>query len=296
MADAIISDRSPNGKPTKPDTATLRDLYEVQRLTTRSLGERYHVSKTEVIRWLSRFGIPRRPTNRGLESRGIEPPTRDELHRMIHVEHLGYAGVAEKYGVDPTAVPHWLKKHGVKRPTIWQTRTKGQQPLLDPEKVRSLYESGHTLEQIGAMFGVSAMPVYSICHKYGVPLRPEGFNGTRYTCTNGLEVLSSYEQRVANWLIDRDIKFIYEPVYPFGKRLKADFFANGWWIEIWGITGIESYRLKKQRKVHLCEIHGLPLIEFRHEYFSSRRSHLLEPTLSRILKPPAVSMVQGSLF
>ncbi len=276
-----------------PGESVLRDLYEVQRLTTRAIAKQFDVKHISVRRWLEFYGIDRRAGGRGLANRGVQGPTKEELFHMLHVEHIGFRGVAEKYGVDYTAVAYWAKNLDIKPPTIWETRSKGTFPKIDPEEVRHLYESGLSLEEIGSRFGVSAMPIKTICERNDIEVRPSGLNQTEYTCSNGLVVRSSYEARVAEWLIAHDLEFAYEPKYPFHNLLRADFLVNGWYVEIWGIDGWESYREKRDRKVRLCRLHGIPLIQFNTSHFASHRKDSFERTISILLTPVKAS---GMLF
>lgn len=281
-------------KPSKcPPREELHDLYIGQQQSTRTIGQRYGVKHISVRRWLESYKIPIRPSGRGLANRGIEPPSREELVQMVHTEHLSYPEIAKKYGVDSSAIRHWLIKHDIERPKIWDTRSKGQFPEIDPGVVREKYLSGLSLEAIGQEYGVSHGTIKRVCVNHGIDVRPPGFTGELYPCENGLMVRSTYEQRVVEWLSDHSIPFVYEPKYPFGKNLKADFNANGWFIEVWGVEGSEIYEEKKVKKIRLCEIHGIPLIEIKRYYFSKTQSHLLDKALSKTLVEPTV---QGFLF
>jgi transposase len=278
----------------KPTRDEMIQLYEVERLSTREIAKMYDVQHITVRRWLDLYGMKPRASGKGLANRGIEPPSRDDLFRMIHVEHLGYVGVAAKYGVDSTAVPYWLKKHGIERPKVWETRYGGNAPEIDPDQVRTLYESGVSLKDIGKRFGVSELPIRTLARELGLKVKKNGFNGgIRYTCQNGLEVRSVYEQRVADWFIENNVRFDYEPLYPFGMRWRADFHANGWYVEIWGVVGSESYDKKKQRKVELCEINKIPLLQLKPHQFNTEQGHLMGKILSAVFEPPEI---QGLLF
>ena len=138
----------------KPTNIELRDLYESQRLSTREIGRRLGVCKTTILKWLRGYRIPLRSCGVGLANRGIEPPSRDELERMVHEEHLGYREIAAKYGVDYTAIPNWLKRYGIKLPRVWETRNKKAWPL-DEGQVRDLHAEGLPAWAIGERLGLS---------------------------------------------------------------------------------------------------------------------------------------------
>jgi hypothetical protein len=276
----------------KPDVPTLRTYYTDQRLSTRAIAERCGVSHMSIKRWLREYGIERRAAGRGLANRGVEPPSKDELYNLVHVDHLGYREIAAKYGVDGSAVRHWLLKHGIRTPTAWETRRKGFMPELPgADEVRSLYEAGLSIGDIGELFGVTAMPITTLMKRYGISARPSGFNyGKRFECDDGDVVRSVYEQRVDNWLHAQGIKHDYEPSLPFAGRFQADFSANGWFIEIWGVTGSETYDRRRDRKLFLYYSNQLPLINIEaHQIGTSRGTW--EARLRECLLPPVTGEI-----
>ena len=226
----------------KPNKETLQELYLSQRLTTRTIGAQFGVSKTQVLRWLRADEVERRCIGRGLESRGVVAPTADELHQMIHVEHLGYEGVAKRYGVDSTAVYHWLNKHGITRPTPEETRFKGKPKAVNVVKLVEMYQAGASTRQLANQFGVGPKRITSELLNAGCALRLGGFKGgIRYACNDGHQVLSVYEKRVDDWLHFHGFAHECEPRLPFNRRAKADFLVGDVYIEIWGVVGSSVY-------------------------------------------------------
>jgi hypothetical protein len=138
-----------------------------------------------------------------------------------------------------------------------------------------------TTGDIGRRRGVSSTSIKEAMERYGIKARPSGFNGgIRYQCSNGLEVRSAYERRVGDWLLAHTVPFVYEPTLPFNRRLTADFLANEWYIEIWGVEGWAVYEERREKKQRLYRLHSLPLIEFRpyeiyREIFNRRLSTCL---------------------
>lgn len=272
----------------KPTEAELRDLYENQRLTTHAIAAQCGVSHMSVKRWLRAYGIKARPVGRGLLNRGVAEPTRDDLYRFIHVEHLGYREVAALYGVDSTAVPYWLRKHGIKRPTIWDTRRKGIHPTLPTaEELTRLYtENLFSIRRIGHLYGVSETVINRLCDEYGIKRRRDGWDGgKRVPCADGHVVRSIYEQWVDHWLYQHEVPHEIEPALP-DRRYHADFRANGWYIEVWGVTNSASYEARKKRKLALYRAHNLPLIQVPVTLFDKRRSRYLEQRIARCLTSP----------
>lgn len=252
-----------NSEVVAPGAPELRTLYVDLRLTTRQIAARYGVQHISVRRWLHGHGIPTRAASRGLANRGIKPPTRDELHRLVHVEHLGYRRIAERYGVDSSAVPHWLAAHGIDKPTVWQTRRRGVVVTLpDAGELRRRYAAGESTSSIAAEFGVSATKIAALCRECGIELRPDGWQGgRRWECADGHLARSLYEQRVDDWLTEHGYAHEVEPRLPSDRRYAADFMVSGIYIEVWGVEGSSTYTARRERKTALYHAQGLPLIE-----------------------------------
>lgn len=270
----------------RPSTDELQELYYGQELTSRAIGKRYGVSHGSVLRWLRVAGFERRAIGRGLANRGIVEPTRDELIDMIHVQHLGYAGVAAIYGVDQSAVQHWLVRHDIPRPYCVVTRRKGEWVMPTKEELTALYEQGKSTEEIGSMFGVTGRPISRLCREYGIPLRESGWEWSkRHSCLDGHLVRSTYEKRVDDWLYQNGIEHSYEVPLPFDTRWHCDFLANGKYIEIWGVRDSAKYAERRVRKVALYRAHNFPLIELSHNQFTTRGNGRWMRVLAKHLLP-----------
>lgn len=259
---------SENRRPAESD---LRDLYITQRLTTRQIGKSFDVDKTYVCRWLHFYGIPPRDGHNGLMNKGIQPPTPEELRRWIHVDHMSQSEIAARFGVHQTAVTFWLRKYGIPSASIWQTRYKDNTPTLPTrdELERMYVLEGRSCAEIGSLSGCSDVPILRLCAEYGIPRRDDGWNrGQRFLSQDGHRVRSTYELRVDDWLSSHNIPHVYEPSLPFGAHYRADFLANGWYIECWGVKNNARYAERKARKLALYRTYHLPLIEIHAYTFS----------------------------
>lgn len=212
---------------------------------------------------------------------------------MIHVKHMSYEQIAGQFGVDKTAVSYWLAKHEIERPKTNVTRTKGRVLEIIGSDVQELYDSGMSLKKIAIRYGVNEFVIRRICKESGIETRAPGFTGETYTADDGTIVRSVYEIRVANWLASHGIRYSYEPSYPRFRSLKADFMANGWFIEIWGVEGNERYNRRKESKIQLCKSFGIPLVQLNYWHFDARSEHVLERILSQVL---VEAHTQGMLF
>lgn len=276
----------------RPDTATLKRLYIDERKTTYEIGAIYGVNRVSVTRWLKKAGIVVRPGSRGLANRGVESPTAVELDRMLNVEHLGYDGVAARYGVDRSAILHWCNRLEVRRPTIWETRRRGQlAPAFDLAEASRLYlDEGESLRSIGHRFGVGDGMVSARFKAAGVVRRQNGWKGgARFIGADGHQTRSTYERRVCDWLTEHGVAHSYEPVLPWDRRSRADFLANGWYIEVWGVTDSAIYAERRSRKQSAYRARGAAVIEINHWDFSRQKrgrwERLLAVTLQHGLPP-----------
>lgn len=209
--------------------------------------------------------------------RGEPVPGRAELERMIYVERLTYQQVAQRYGADKTSVPYWLDRHGIPRPS----RTR-----IEPEEVRMRYERGDSALMIARELGCSKTSVFNFLRRMNVSRRATGWRAP-YRAADGTIVRSTYEERIADWLTMHGVSYEYEPRVPFGHgNTRADFLANGWYIEMWGIHSSQSYRRQRARKIKAYEAAGLPLIQLAPHHFSTRDRHILERRLRQCLTPP----------
>lgn len=260
----------------RPPVEELRALYLDSQVGMRVIGKRYGVSRGTVRQWLRTYEIPVKPTGNGLAQRGLAMPTRDELERLIYADRLTYKEVGKRYGVDKTAVPYWLDRYGIPRPT----RTR-----INFEVVRDLYTAGLSAEVIGKDLGCSKSTILSFLHQMGISRRAEGWRGL-IRARDGQLVRSTYELRVADWLSGHGIVYEYEPRVPFGHgNTRADFLANGWYIEVWGVHSNAPYKRKREAKVAAYHSLSLPLIELCPNHFSARDGHLFEHRLSPCLQP-----------
>lgn len=258
----------------RPDRETLQRLYIDERMTTRQIAPMFGVDRVSVGRWLDHYDIPKRPGGRGLANRGIEPPTADELHRLLNIDHLGYREVAARFGVDFTAITHWCRRLGVRAPTVWETRRRGSEPRWPADAVLAArYADGESLACLDGDIGAGRTAIMKRLRSLGIEVRRDGWDGgKRFTCRDGHVVRSTYEQRVCEWLTAREISHEYEPRLPWDRRSAADFLANGWYVEIWGVTHSPLYGARRARKVAAYRAHSAPLIEIHaHDFFRQKR-------------------------
>lgn len=275
--------KEPKNKIPVPPKQDLTDLYLDQALSTAEIGLIYGVSSKVVIGWVKLYGMPVGRLNKKLYERGLQFPTKDELSDMIHGQRLSYAQVAAKYGVDQSLVPTWLDKYGIDRHETWHNLHNNP---TDVAAMRALYDEGLSLTEIGQMYGVGKGPVKLLFLANGVEIKKDGWQGKRFETKRGELVRSTYERRVADWLYDQGIDYDYEPPLPFSNHGSADFFANGWYIEIWGVIGSKEYAARRDAKRTGYTLSGVPLIEIPAHGFDQDRNDLWIRRLQHVLASP----------
>lgn len=256
----------------RPDPEQLHDMYVNQRMSSHRIAELCSVSHTTVKRWLRAAQVPMRPIGNGLASRGLPEPTAEDLQRMVHVEHLSYRAIAARLGVDFTAIPYMLDRHGVRRPTVWHTRRRGV-VAREPGRAELAHRIslGESLGSIARDFDVSRGTLGDRCRAYGIDVRPDGWKRLRYQCLDGHAARSVYEQRVDDWLFERRLAHEVEPAYPWDRRYRADFLVGDTYVEVWGVTDNTAYQDRKRMKIKRCAEAGVPLIQINHWQFAKGR-------------------------
>ena len=144
------------------------------------------------------------------------------------------------------------------------------------------YLAGENTPSISKRLDVS---VFAICRRLklaGIPRR----NGGNHTGTYGHMtrardshcVKSGLELAVCNWLSEHDIPHEYEPRLPWGTNrnpFHADFRIGDFYVEVWGMLNLKSYREKRREKIQLYHKHNLQLIEiFPRQIYSNDYSPL----------------------
>lgn len=265
----------------------MHTMYAIEKLSTRQIATKTGFCPTSIKNWLREYGIERRPASIGMVYHGIEPPSHEILYHLVHIEHKSYQEIGAIYGIDKAAISHWMKKYDIPRPDVWVTRNKGSRPKPSKEELSVLYDSGLSLTAIGEMFGYSYGAMANLCRKYGIEVHPDGWDGgKRYLCQDGHLVRSVYEQRVDDWLFAHNIAHVYEPHLPWHTYFDSDFLANGWYIEVWGVTNNEAYKQRSEQKRQLYQQHNAPLIELPYYFFAERQHAALERRLSKCLAKP----------
>lgn len=242
------------------------------------IAEQYQCSASHVAAIGRKSGL----IGRTIQNKAGVVPTKEILEQLYWGEWLNYEKIGERLGVDFTTIPYWLKKFDIPRRTLWETRRGPGWVDPDPEIIAHLYEAENmSTESVGKLFKVSDTYIKSVLHKKQIPLRKSGYpNVSHYTAQDGHRVKSSLELQVDDWLSSRWIPHTYEP-FIGGTRLKADFLVGNVYVEIWGITGNQTYEEKRKRKLEAYQHHQLELLSvYPHDF---PKLQVLEPLTKYVL-------------
>lgn len=256
-------------------------------MSSHAIAASLGTNPTRVKRWLKRYGIKMRPMGRGLANKEMPQPTREELEQYAHRDLLSCKEIGSIYGVSQTMASKWLQFHGITRPRRWEIRHKEKFPELPPvSDLVSMYDTGLSAETIAAQFGVERGMIVKIMSESGVNFRRRGWGERdQYVCDDGTIVRSSYEMRVANWIIARGLEYTYEPRIPFHKKWAADFYCSGWYVEIWGVNNSPKYQARKAEKLKGYQLNNVPLVQLHDGNFAARQNDW-EKKLLALLNPP----------
>jgi hypothetical protein len=93
-----------------------------------------------------------------------------------------------------------------------------------------------------------------------------GIGGYRSISSNGMACLSIGERMLVEYLVDQNIEFEKEPIYPKHTRLnpsggmRADFKVKDLWVELAGMLNLPEYAARIEKKKQLAKVLGLNLL------------------------------------
>lgn len=260
--------------PRKMDELTpdiVASLYD-QGFRYTEIAEQYNCSAP----WVRQLGLKAGVKAKTIQNKAGVEPTKELLEHLYWGEWLTYETIGERLGVDFTSIPYWLKKFGILRRTLWETRRGPGWVDPDQQIVAHLYEAENmSTDAIGKLFKVSGTYIKAVLQRMNIPCRQSGYpNVSHYTAKDGHRVKSSLELQVDDWLFTHNIPHQYEG--RIGEtNLRTDFVVGNIYIEIWGITGHQAYEEKRKRKLDAYEHNNLELLSVYPNDFPDL--HVLEP-------------------
>ena len=211
-----------------------------------------------------------------MRDRKISDTPRDEMARLYREEGWTLPRLAEHYGLSLSTVGYHLTRAGVVRrpPTGANLLTPETLAKKDAGRLRGTrhpyyhhvpveaivadYLAGSSAGAIAGRYGCSTTLVFARLAAAGVVLRPAGF-GRRQVAGDGHPVCSGWERLVDDWMSERGVEHSVEPAIPFAAtRWRADFFARGHYVEVWGVYGGAAYDARRTAKEAHYRQHALP--------------------------------------
>lgn len=119
--------------------------------------------------------------------------------------------------------------------------------------IKEMYiEKNYDSISIAKKLKVSQDTIFAILRRNNISIKPKIFSNTKtLACSNGLLVKSNCERRIVEFLIKKNINFIYEPTIKYnGKTYFPDFYLleKDLYIEYAGLTDKDWYNEQLEKK------------------------------------------------
>ena len=229
----------------------LRELYVEREMSVYEVAEKFDCSDHTILTRLKDYGIETRGYGREYPD-SAKYRNEERLRELYYGDGLSVKEIGEKFSVSRTAITSQMEEYGIERRSHSEAQTVRQQDreYLDKENLQKMYwEEEMTTREIADEFDVTQWTISNIMNQFDIQLRYGGMHGNSYETDRGEYVRSSGERTVANHLYDAGIDYIYEP--DIDMDLRPDFYANGTYIEYWGMVGYDEYRDRMADKMHM---------------------------------------------
>ena len=268
-----------------PSNDQLWMWYIDEKKSPGEIGELVGVSSSTILNWLTKAGIPKKEWREAMGYDFVRPPT-EELYNWYVNEQMSAKKIAESLGVSQGTIQKLLKECGIERRSLSEARfahlgKEIQKP--SNKQLRDWYLNRKmSTREIGEIIGVDKSTVSGWLKDGGMEPRESlyGYNGW-LQCEDGHEVGSGYERRVDNWLYFNGIAHNYNKKLGGGRDYRYDFRVEDWYIEVWGLAGVDFYDEKTKKKIAYYEEHNLKRIDIFPDDFGATNDYKkkLEPLL-----------------
>ncbi|WP_245626064.1 HNH endonuclease [Haloparvum sedimenti] len=148
------------------DEDRMRDLYVDEELTSREVAERLGCSKSTVLDWLDKLGIPKDPA---YEVHDGEWKDEGRLRQMYLVEGKPTSQIAEELGCTTSVVCKYMDRFGIEREG---RKARKDVPFRDEDTLRTLYwDEGMSIPEVADETGSSATTIRKWMDHYGIERR-----------------------------------------------------------------------------------------------------------------------------
>jgi hypothetical protein len=250
---------------------TIYDIYVNKRMTTREAGKALGVSKRKIADTLRYYNIPIRDHVTQRKGDNYKKPSKDILSTLYFDKYMSLEDISKIYDVDLSTVGLWLKEYNLKARIFGEGRRKKDFVMPTKAQLEDLYikKQMSTLE-LSKIFKCSKGLITKILKDYGIELRPALYKKREYAvCKDGHVVRSGLERIVDDFLFENNFEHEYEKRLPKPYyRYRSDFYCNGYYIEIWGVTGNKEYNKRRKLKEQAYSDLGLKLISIEASDFT----------------------------
>lgn len=155
---SVRESKMPEGV-TRPSEEELERMYVDEGMSTVQMAKRIGVrSSSTVGRWLKEHGIKR------------ERPSNEELRELYHEEGLNAIEVGDKCGVTSTQVYYWMKKYGIPRRDLSESKLAKGARKPSKEELEEMWKND-TVKNIAEELGVNTNTVRNWVNEYQIPLK-----------------------------------------------------------------------------------------------------------------------------
>jgi len=221
-------------------------LYEIEKLSTREITKQLKIlSKTSILYILRKHGVV---------MRSHAHYRKFDWQQILELYLSGFSinQIAEKLGCCSSWVYLVLVKNNVKIRGSVGSEPKNKLKLSNV-KIKQLYITENlTTVSIAKMFNTSHQVILKRLKKMNIPRRQMSYY--RYVKdlqTNcGIFVASSSELKIANWLEQHNIKYLYnQTLHP--SIFRYDFYLPKYnlYIEYFGLVSKDFYQERMERKL-----------------------------------------------
>ena len=232
----------------------LRRLYLDEKLSISDIADYYDCSSAAVRNRLQNYGIEIRGPGEVSVNGAADGRYKDESHlRESYVERgLSKSEIANECSVSTGTIQYWLNEHEIDVRSYSEAQTLRREKLgaeyKNKTELEELYwEEGLTQREIAETLDCAFTTVQRYMNELDIELRYAGAHGNTYETERGEYVRSTPERQIANWLYENSVQYQYEPELA-ETSMVPDFYANGVYIEYWGMVNRESYVNRMEEK------------------------------------------------
>lgn len=246
------------------------NLYITKNMNTRDIGKELGVSKHKISDTLKYYNLEIRAPHTQRKGGMYNIPAKEELENLYFNEYMNYEKIGEIYKTELSNVGLWFKRYGIKARKYGEGKRSRNFIYPTVQEIEELYiNKGLTSYELAPLFNTTPNTICKIIKDYGFDTKPNLWLGRKFIkCKDGHEVRSNLERIVDEYLYENNISHEYEKRLPGESyRYMTDFYANNFYVEIWGVVNSKTYNEKRAKKEQIYKINHLKLISIEPQDF-----------------------------